>query len=198
MSGERLLAALRHPAGLCRQQGARQCGLRACQADSIVSLIGPNGAGKTSLFNCITGFYKPQAGEIRLRRARASQAQAAPGDRSRHRPYLPERAAVPRDDGARERNVRHALPHPLRRRSPPSLRPARAARRKSGRSADFAEECLRFVGVEDGWDREATTLAYGHQRRVEIARALATRPKLILLDEPAAGLNSGEKQELIR
>jgi amino acid/amide ABC transporter ATP-binding protein 1, HAAT family (TC 3.A.1.4.-) len=63
--------------------------------------------------------------------------------------------------------------------------------------AEVAHECMQFVGVDEYADRLATNLAYGYQRLVEIARALATQPKLILLDEPAAGLNSSEKASLI-
>ena len=70
-------------------------------------------------------------------------------------------------------------------------------RREERAIREFSEGCLSFVGITDGWEREATTLPYGWQRRVEIARALATQPKLLLLDEPAAGLTSGEKEELI-
>jgi branched-chain amino acid transport system ATP-binding protein len=70
-------------------------------------------------------------------------------------------------------------------------------RREEAAIRAVAEECLTFVGITEGWDRDATTLPYGWQRRVEIARALATQPRLLLLDEPAAGLTSGEKVELI-
>ena len=70
-------------------------------------------------------------------------------------------------------------------------------RREEVEIREFSEDCLRFVGILEERDREATTLAYGHQRRIEIARALATRPKLLLLDEPAAGLTANEKLSLI-
>jgi branched-chain amino acid transport system ATP-binding protein len=164
--------------------------------NSIVSLIGPNGAGKTSLFNCITGFYRPQAGSIRFDQHELVKLK----------PHQVTKAGIARTFQNlrlfREMSVLENVMSGMHCRTrcgavaaiigPPGQRAEENEIRRS------AEECLRFVGVTEGWDREATTLAYGHQRRIEIARALATRPKLILLDEPAAGLNSGEKQELIR
>ena len=186
----------RRDARLCRQPRAAGRRLRRA-AGTIVSLIGPNGAGKTSLFNCITGFYKPQQGRIAFDGTATAAAEAVPGDARRHRPHLPERAAVPADERARKRHVGAALPHQRRRdRRHPAA--AVAAARGSGRSATVAERVpeLRRHRREE-WERDATTLAYGHQRRVEIARALATEPKLLLLDEPAAGLTNGEKAELV-
>jgi branched-chain amino acid transport system ATP-binding protein len=165
-------------------------------AGTITSIIGPNGAGKTSLFNCITGFYKPQRGSIRF-----GGAEMLP-----LKPFQVTRAGIARTfqnvrlfrqmsvlenvmSGQHCRTRAGAIGAILR-------RPAQRAEER--RIRDHAAACLTFVGVPPSeWDRDASTLAYGHQRRVEIARALATEPKLILLDEPAAGLTKSEKAELV-
>jgi branched-chain amino acid transport system ATP-binding protein len=163
---------------------------------AIASLIGPNGAGKTSLFNCITGFYKPQRGSIDF----------AGTETVRLKPWQVTRAGIARTfqnvrlfrqmgvlenvmSGQHVRSRAGAVGAVLR---------LPAQRREEAHIREVAETCLRFVGIDEAeWDRDATTLAYGHQRRVEIARALATEPKLLLLDEPAAGLTKGEKAELV-
>ncbi|MGN6551482.1 MAG: ABC transporter ATP-binding protein [Pararhizobium sp.] len=168
----------------------------AVRKNAVCSLIGPNGAGKTSLFNCITGFYKPQAGSIAFDGAEMLKLKphAVTGSgisRTFQNLRLFAEMTVLENvmSGMHCRSRAGALGAILR-------TPRQRAEEKE--IAAFSEECLNFVGVRSGeWDREATTLAYGHQRRVEIARALATKPKLLLLDEPAAGLNAGEKQELI-
>jgi branched-chain amino acid transport system ATP-binding protein len=164
--------------------------------NSIVSLIGPNGAGKTSLFNCITGFYRPQAGSIRfdgreLAKLKPHQVTSAGIARTFQNLRLFREMSV-------LENVMSGMHCRTRCGAVAAILGTPGQRTEEDEILSFTEECLRFVGVTEGWDREATTLAYGHQRRVEIARALATRPRLILLDEPAAGLNSGEKEELIR
>ena len=168
----------------------------AVESGTIASLIGPNGAGKTSLFNCITGFYKPQRGSIRFNGA----------ETLRMKPFQVTRTGIARTfqnvrlfrqmsvlenvmSGQHCRSSAGAIGAVLR---------LPGQRREEARIHDVAAECLRFVGIaEDEWERDATTLAYGHQRRVEIARALATEPGLLLLDEPAAGLTKGEKAELM-
>ena len=163
---------------------------------AVVSLIGPNGAGKTSLFNCITGFYKPQSGAITfdghpLLTLKPHQVTASGIARTFQNVRLFREMTVMQNvmSGMHSRSKSGALAAILRL---PSQRAEEAAIREA------CESCLRFVGVApDEHDRIATTLAYGHQRRVEIARALATQPKLLLLDEPAAGLNAAEKQDLI-
>ncbi len=162
---------------------------------AIASLIGPNGAGKTSLFNCITGFYKPQAGSIRL------------GDTEtlRMKPHRVTQSGIARTFQNvrlfREMSVLENVMSGMHCRTSAGVIDAilrlPRQRREEAEIKAFAEECLTFVGIAEGWDRDATTLPYGWQRRVEIARALATKPKLLLLDEPAAGLTAGEKEDLI-
>lgn len=163
---------------------------------AIASLIGPNGAGKTSLFNCITGFYHPQRGSIAL------AGTALRG----LKPHAVTRAGIARTFQNlrlfREMTVLENVMAGMHCRSHAgaigAILRTRAQRNEEREIATVAEDALRFVGLDaELWQRDATTLAYGHQRRLEIARALATRPKLLLLDEPAAGLNAGEKQELI-
>lgn len=164
-------------------------------AGGIVSLIGPNGAGKTSLFNSITGFYKPQQGSIRLDgtemlKLKPHQVTELGIARTFQNVRLFREMTVLENvmSGQHSRTRAGVIDAILR---------LPSQRREEAEIRRVAEECLSFVGITEGWDREATTLPYGWQRRVEIARALATTPRLLLLDEPAAGLTAGEKEELI-
>jgi branched-chain amino acid transport system ATP-binding protein len=164
-------------------------------AGKIVSLIGPNGAGKTSLFNCITGFYKPQQGSIRLDgretlRMKPHQVTAAGIARTFQNVRLFREMTVSENvmSGQHCRTKSGVIG---------AIFGLPSQRREEAEIRRFSEECLTFVGITDNWDRDATTLPYGWQRRVEIARALATQPKLLLLDEPAAGLTASEKEDLV-
>ncbi len=162
---------------------------------SIVSLIGPNGAGKTTLFNMLTGLYKPTAGRILL------------GDRdiSRSRPDVITGLGVARTFqnirlfGAMSaiENVmigRHARMHAGLFGS--ILRPP-WVRREEREVRVKARELLAYVGLRpDSFGQLAVHLSYGDQRRVEIARALASEPRLLLLDEPTAGMNPQESAAL--
>ena len=161
---------------------------------SIFALIGPNGAGKTTIFNLVTGVYTPTEGEIRFGGKRISG----------QRPHLVTGSGVARtfqnirlfDNMSALENVmvgadaRHkagvfsaALGLPRHRRE-----------EKQGRASGL--ELLEFVGIAAVAEETAKNLSYGGQRRLEIARALATEPQLLLLDEPAAGLNASEKVAL--
>jgi len=161
----------------------------------IVSLIGPNGAGKTSVFNCLTGFYRANAGDIsfngesilKLKPHRITQKGMA---RTFQNLRLFKNMTVLENvmSGMHCRTRGGALGAILRH---PAQRSEEAAIRR------VAEECLDFVGILEHKDRLSKNLPYGDQRRVEWARALATRPTLLLLDEPAAGLNFDEKERLM-
>jgi branched-chain amino acid transport system ATP-binding protein len=168
----------------------------------ITAVIGPNGAGKTTVFNCITGFYRPTVGRIAL---------AADG-----REFLLERMEgfrIARDAGVARtfQNIRlfprmtvlenllvsqHAA---LMRASAFSIAGLLGLARFRDAEAEAvarAKDWLRRFDILDYADREAGTLAYGIQRKIEIARAMCTGPRLLCLDEPAAGLNAHETAEL--
>jgi len=161
----------------------------------ILGLIGPNGAGKTTCFNAITGVYRPTSGTVvfdgeplgglkrhritRLGIARTFQnirlwgemtalENVVVGTDARHRTSVP---------GALVRSARH--------------------RREERNAIEKAAAMLDFVGIAHRGEDKAKNLSYGDQRRLEIARALATEPKLLCLDEPAAGFNPSEKAALI-
>ncbi len=161
----------------------------------ILGLIGPNGAGKTTCFNAITGVYRPTSGSVvfdgeplgRLKRHRITRLGIARtfqnirlwgemtalenvvvGTDARHRTSVP---------GALVRSARH--------------------HREERNAIEKAAALLDFVGIAHRGEDKAKNLSYGDQRRLEIARALATEPKLLCLDEPAAGFNPSEKEALI-
>ncbi|KLU60076.1 lipopolysaccharide export system ATP-binding protein LptB [Peptococcaceae bacterium CEB3] len=162
---------------------------------AIMSLIGPNGAGKTSAFNCLTGFYKATEGEIlflgrSITTAKPHRITKMGIARTFQNVRLFKDMTVLENvmSGMHTRSSAGILAAVLR---PPS----QVAEEK--RIRQVSRECLAFVGIEDRANRLARSLAYGDQRRVEWARALATQPKLLLLDEPAAGLNRDEKNQLV-
>ncbi|HID02149.1 MAG TPA: ABC transporter ATP-binding protein [Desulfobacterales bacterium] len=165
------------------------------ETGTVASLIGPNGAGKTSIFNCLTGFYKPDSGKInfnnhsilRLKPHKITQAGMA---RTFQNLRLFKSMTVLENvmSGMHCRTSTGAIG---------AVFHTPSQRREEELIRLVSEECLSFVGILDKKDRHAGNLPYGDQRRVEWARALATKPKLLLLDEPAAGLNHDEKQELI-
>jgi branched-chain amino acid transport system ATP-binding protein len=160
---------------------------------SIVSLIGPNGAGKTTFFNMLTGVYKPTAGTFIL------SGEDITGK--------PPHAITERGVGRTFQNIRlfpnmtalenvlvgmHAR---LRGRIIPSILRTPGLRREEREARERARELLAFTGLQRVGDDFARNLSYGDQRRLEVARALATQPKLLLLDEPTAGMNPQETGE---
>ena len=156
-----------------------------------MALIGPNGAGKTTFFNQITGVYVPTSGSIVFDGTEVVGQAAARDRRARHRADVPEHPPVRADDRDRERAGGHALPPPRRASSARSCA-RRGSSARSGESRERARELLTYCGLPRRHEEYAGTLPYGDQRRLEVARALATDPKLLLLDEPTAGMNPQE------
>ena len=160
----------------------------------IYSVIGPNGAGKTTLFNLITGFYTPTRGEITLNgESVVGMDPNRLAERGMCRTFQQMQicmnmTAIENVMLGRHLQLRNSLFTTLFRL--PSLRNNETAARK--RAADLME----YVGCGDYLDTEASAMSYGALKRLEIARALAAEPKVILLDEPAAGLNATETSAL--
>lgn len=160
----------------------------------IVSLIGPNGAGKTTIFNCLTGFYRPTGGTIKLRdrhiEGLLGQVIACMGviRTFQHVRLFREMTVVENLLVAQHQHLKSGVFAGLLK--TPGFRRAEAD------ALERAATWLERVGLLELANRQAGNLAYGQQRRLEIARCMVTRPELLMLDEPAAGLNPKETDEL--
>ncbi|WP_308166685.1 ABC transporter ATP-binding protein [Nocardia albiluteola] len=161
----------------------------------VLSVIGPNGAGKTSAFNCITGFYKPSAGQVTFDGS----------DITGKRPAVIAARGVARTfqnlrlfgELSVLDNVRAGMHVRIRQNALDAVLHTPRYHRSEQTATDEAHRWLDFVGARGSRVHEVRNLPYGEQRRVEIARALAREPKMLLLDEPAAGLNHNEKEDLL-
>ncbi|SIR26696.1 L-leucine ABC transporter ATP-binding protein /L-isoleucine ABC transporter ATP-binding protein /L-valine ABC transporter ATP-binding protein [Aeromonas sp. RU39B] len=160
----------------------------------IVSIIGPNGAGKTTVFNCLTGFYRPTSGTIRFK---GEEIQGLPGHEIarkgvvrtfQHVRLFKEMTVLENLLVAQHQHLNQGFISGLLK--TPAFR---AAERDALERAKF---WLDTIGLTALANRSAGNLAYGQQRRLEIVRCMCTRPTILMLDEPAAGLNPKETEEL--
>jgi branched-chain amino acid transport system ATP-binding protein len=165
-------------------------------AGEIVGLIGPNGAGKTTVFNVLTGVYHPTKGEVLFNEKSIlgkrpheifSRGVARTFQNIR---LFSKMTAVENAMVARHCRSKKGVVGAIFR--------TRSQRREERRITERANEALAFMGVDKFADTVAENLPYGHQRRLEIARALASEPKVLLLDEPAAGMNPSESSALMK
>lgn len=163
--------------------------------NSIFSVIGPNGAGKTTFYNCITGFYTPEKGEVLF--FGESLVGLSPDQityRGIARTYQNIRlfstmSAIENIMVGEHSRLRATWAEAI-------IRTPRMVREEKS-AVEEARRLLNFVGLAGLGDQAARNLPYGAQRRLEIARALASKPKLLLLDEPTAGMNPNETAEMV-
>ena len=160
----------------------------------VFAIIGPNGAGKTTVFNCISGFYRPSCGQVAL------QWRSITG-KSSHQ--VANHGVVRTFQNVRLFKAMTVLENLLVAQHRQSRAPMLAGlfntasyRRSEAQKIEQALHWLDVMGLRAFVNREAGNLAYGHQRRLEIARCMITKPRLLMLDEPAAGLNPQEKKDL--
>jgi branched-chain amino acid transport system ATP-binding protein len=160
-------------------------------AGSIVSLIGPNGAGKTTFFNMLTGVYKPTSGRIVFNEEDVTgKPPHAITERGIGRTF--QNIRLFQNMTARE-NVMVGMHARLKGGIVRSVLRTPGVKREERDAAERARELLAYSGLaRNQWEQYARNLSYGDQRRLEVARALATKPQLLLLDEPTAGMNPQE------
>jgi branched-chain amino acid transport system ATP-binding protein len=167
----------------------------ALNAGELVGLIGPNGAGKTTAFNVLTGVYRPTRGEVRIAgKATTGAKPHAISKRGVARTFQNIRlfgnlSVLDNVQIAQHAHHRQGIPAAIVR-SPGFFREEESSRRR-------ALGYLELFNLAQFADERANSLSYGDQRRLEIARALATKPRILLLDEPAAGMNPTEKRNLM-
>jgi len=165
------------------------------QENSIHSIIGPNGAGKTTFFNCVTGFYRPEEGEISLNgnslvgRLPDQIVRLGIARTYQNIRLFPNLTAI--------ENILVGLHCHLKASYFGIVVGLPATRMEEKEASEEAKRLLKFVNLTGKGDFLAKNLPYGDQRRLEVARALAARPKLLLLDEPTAGMNPSETQAMM-
>jgi branched-chain amino acid transport system ATP-binding protein len=162
----------------------------------ILSLIGPNGAGKSSLLNCLSGFYRPQSGKIRFRGR----------DITRAAPHRRARAGMARTFQGLQTYDRMTVRENVLSGFHTSMRCGLAAAflywpfgaREEAAFSEKAEQIIEFLELEELRHTQVGSLSYGLRKRVDLGRALALQPELLLMDEPMAGMNLEEKGDLAR
>ncbi|MBW1672180.1 MAG: ABC transporter ATP-binding protein [Deltaproteobacteria bacterium] len=162
----------------------------------ILAIIGPNGAGKTSLLNCISGFYRPQEGDVYLNGEKITMLA----------PYKRAKLGVSRTFQNMQLyaglstldNLMAARHIHMNQKITTSAIYFGWARRKEIKHREIVEDIIDFLEIESIRHKTVGSLAYGQRKQVDLARALALEPKLLLLDEPMAGLNVEEKEDMAR
>ena len=185
--------------GLSKTFGGLKAVQEVClrvEANRIVSVIGPNGAGKTTFFNCLSGIYRPDGGAILLEgrditgRPPHQVCKLGMARTFQNIRLFPEMSVL---ENVLVAQFQHRSITPL-----PLLMRSKNFCSQEKQSRDEALGFLEFVGLARLADAVSSSLAYGLQRRLEIARALATKPRILLLDEPAAGMNPQEAVEMVQ
>ncbi len=181
----------KHFGGLAALQGVSF----KVKENTILSIIGPNGAGKTTLFNCLTGMTKPSSGSIHFKGVDITQltphkiTESGIARTFQNIRLFSEMSVLENVMISQHSRVKYGFLNTI-------LRGSNFKKMESS-IIDKAYEYLEFIGLQDYADEPAGSLPYGSQRRLEIARAIATDPDIILLDEPTAGMNPAETSEVM-